>query len=82
MIPFFFANNNVIYAWWFPVHLRCMLFLVHKHPGVFQKLQFDKFVVFQLSCTFSGRAIAQAHADIKGESGAISVIYQLLEDER
>ena len=66
LIPFFFANNNVNYARWLPVHLKDMLSLEHKHPDV-----------FHFSHTFSAMAIDQAHehanAVIKGEGGAIGV---------
>ena len=77
LIPFFFANNNVNYARWLPVHLKDMLSLERKHPDVFQEFQFGKFVVFKASCTFSAMAIDQAHeqanAVIKGEGGAFGV---------
>ena len=77
LIPFFFANNNVNYARWLPVHLKDMLSLEHKHPDVFQEFQCGKFVVFKSSRTFSAMAIDQAHeqanAVIKGEGGAIGV---------
>ena len=77
LIPFFFANNNVNYARWHPVHLKDILSLEHKHPDVFQEIQAGKFVVFTSSRTFSAMAIDQAHeqanAVIKGEGGAIGV---------
>ena len=77
LIPFFFSNNNINYARWLPVHLRDMLSLKHKHPGVFQEFQSGKFVVFKSSRTFSAIAIDQAHeqanAVIKGKGGAIGV---------
>ena len=53
LMPFFFANNNINFARWLPVHLRDMLSLEHKHPDVFQEFQFGKFVVFKSSRTFS-----------------------------
>ena len=77
LIPFSFANNNINYARWLPVHLRDMLSLEHKHPGVFHEFQSGKFVVFKTIRTFSAIAIDQAHeqanAVIKGEGGAIGV---------
>ena len=77
LIPFFFANNNVNYARWLPVHLRDMLSLEHKHPDVFEEFQSGRFVVFKSSRDFSAMAIDQAHeqanAIIKGEGGAIGV---------
>ena len=60
-IPFFFANNNINYARWLPVHVRDMLSLEHKHPCVFQEFQSGKFVVFKSSGTFSAIVIDQAH---------------------
>ena len=38
-IPFFFANNNVNYAHWLPIHLKDMLSLEHKHPDILQEFQ-------------------------------------------
>ena len=77
LIPFFFANNNVNYARWRPVHHKDMLSLEHKHPDVFQEFLSGKFVVFKSSCTLSVMAMDQAHeqanAVIKGEGGAIVV---------
>ena len=56
---------------------RDTLSLEHKHPGVFQEFQSDKFVVFKSSRTFSAIAIDQAHEQannvIKVEGGAIGV---------
>ena len=57
LMPFIFANNNVNYARWLPVHLKDMLSLEHKHPNVFQEFQSGKFVVFTSSRTFSAIAI-------------------------
>ena len=74
LLPFFFANNNINYARWLPVHLRDMLSLEHKHldPGVFQESPSGK-----SSRTFSAIAIDQAHeqanAVIKDECDAIGV---------
>ena len=33
MIPYFFANNNVNYARWIPIHLRYMMVLDEQHPS-------------------------------------------------
>ena len=77
LIPLFFANNNVNYARWLPVHLTVMLSLEHKHPYVFQEFQSCKFVVFTSRRTFSTMAIDQAYEQanvvIKGEGDAIGV---------
>ena len=34
LIPYFFANNNVNYARWLPIHLRDMSTLWEKHPSL------------------------------------------------
>ena len=77
LIPFFFANNNLNYERWLPVHLKDMLFLEHEHPDVFREFQSGKFVVFTSSRTFSAMAFDQPHeqanAVIKDEGGAIGV---------
>ena len=77
LIPYFFANNNVNYARWLPIHFRDMVTLEKKHPQVAQEFQNGKFVVHKSSRQFSAVAIDQAHeqanAVIKGDGGAIGV---------
>ena len=34
LIPYFFANNNMNYARWLPIHLRDMSILGEKHPQI------------------------------------------------
>ena len=34
MVPYFFANNNVNYARWIPIHLRDMMVLEEQNPDV------------------------------------------------
>ncbi|RXN31429.1 hypothetical protein ROHU_004760 [Labeo rohita] len=77
LIPFFFANNNVNYARWLPIHLRDMVSLEQTHPQIFSEFQLGKFVVHKTHREFSGIAIDQAHeqanAVVKGDGGAIGV---------
>ena len=49
LIPYFFANNNVNYEPWLPIHLRDLLTLEEKHPQVAQEFCSGKFVVHK-SC--------------------------------
>ena len=77
LIPLFFANNNVNYARWLPIHLRDMVTLEHTHPEVFNEFQLGNFVVHKTNREFSGLAIDQAHeqanAVVKGDGGAIGL---------
>ncbi|KAJ8353458.1 hypothetical protein SKAU_G00210250 [Synaphobranchus kaupii] len=77
LIPYFFANNNVNYARWLPVHLRDMLTLHQIHPELALEFHNGRFVVHKSSWEFSAMAIDQAHeqanALIKGDGGAVSV---------
>lgn len=77
LLPYFFANNNVNYARWLPVHLRDMLSLEEKHPAIATEFSNGKFVVHKSGRDFSALAIDQAHeqanAIIKGDGGAIGI---------
>ena len=77
LIPYFFANNNVHYARWLPIHYRDMVTLGQKHPQLAQEFQSGNFVVHKSSRQFSAMAIDQAHeqanAVIKADGGAIGV---------
>lgn len=77
LIPFFFANNNINYARWLPIHLKDMVSLEQTHPGVFHEFQLGKFVVHKTHREFSSIAIDQAHeqanAVVKGDGGAIGI---------
>ncbi|KAJ8351073.1 hypothetical protein AAFF_G00156320 [Aldrovandia affinis] len=61
LIPYFFANNNVNYARWLPIHYRDMVTLEQKHPQLAQEFQSGNFVVHKSSRQFSAMAIDQAH---------------------
>jgi len=77
LIPYFFANNNVNYARWLPIHLRDMLTLKEKHPKVAEEFEMGRFVIHKSCREFSGMAIDQAHeqanAVIKADGGAIGI---------
>lgn len=77
LLPYFFANNNINYARWLPVHLRDMLSLEQRHPQIAAEFQQGNFVVCKSQRAFSALAIDQAHeqanATIKGDGGAIGV---------
>lgn len=77
LIPYFFANNNVNYARWLPVHLRDMMALEQQHPEVAREFHKGNFVVHKSRREFSAMAIDQAHeqnnAVIKGDGGAVGL---------
>jgi len=61
LMPFFFANNNVNYARWLPIHLRDMMLLEEAHPQLAAEFHSGKFVVHKSNREFSALAIDQAH---------------------
>ena len=77
LIPYFFANNNVNYARWLPVHFRDMMSLEKQHQEVAREFHKGNFVVHKSRRDFSAMAIDQAHeqnnAAIKGDGGAIGL---------
>lgn len=77
LIPLFFANNNVNYARWLPIHLHDMYYIEQRHPEVAQEFYKGNFVVHKSRREFSAMAIDQAHeqnnAVIKGDGGAIGL---------
>ena len=77
LIPYFFANNNVNYARWLPIHFRDMMTLAQKHPQLANEFHRGKFVVHKSGRDFSAMAINQAHeqanAVIKADGAAIGV---------
>ena len=54
-------QRHTNYARWIPVHLRDMVSLNDKHPGVFAEFSKGTFVVKKTTHVFSGIAINQAH---------------------
>ena len=77
LIPYFFANNNVNYARWLPVHLKDMMSLEQQHPEVAREFHKGNVVVHKPRREFSAIAIDQAHeqnnAVIKGDGGAVGL---------
>ena len=75
LVPYFFANNNVNYARWIPIHLRDMMSLEQQHPDVAREFHKGNFVIHKSRREYSALAIDQAHeqnnAVIKGDGGAI-----------
>ena len=61
LIPYFFANNNVNYARWLPIHYRDMVSLDQKHPQLALEFQSGNFVVHKSCREFSAMAFDQAH---------------------
>ena len=77
IVPWFFALGHTNYARWIPVHLRDMVFLHDKHPGVFAEFRKGNFVVKKTTHVFSGIAIDKAHgqnnASVNGDGGAVGL---------
>ena len=77
LISYFFANNNINYARWLPIHIRDMMCIEKQHPYVTREFYQGNFVVHKSDRNFSAMAIDQAHkqnnAVIKGNRGAIGV---------
>lgn len=71
LVPYFFANNNVNYARWLPIHLRDMMCIEEQQPEVAGEFHKGNFVVHKSDKAFSAVAIDQAHewlnAVIKGD---------------
>lgn len=77
LIPYMFANNNVNYARWLPIHLRDMMGLEKAHPQLAAIFKAGGFVIHKTTRNFSAMAVDQAHeqanAVIKGDGGAIGI---------
>lgn len=77
LVPYFFANNNVNYARWIPIHLRDMMSLEQQHPDVTRKFHKGNFAIHKSRREYSALAIDQAHehnnAVIKGDGGEIGL---------
>ena len=78
LIPYFFANNNINYARWLPIHLRDMMSIEQQHPQVAREFHKGNFVVHKTCREFSAISIDQAHeqnnAVIKDDGGAVGFI--------
>ena len=77
LAPWFHALDHTQYARWIPVHLRNMVALPMKHPGVAIEFDAGNFTVRKTKNVFSCIPIDQAHeqnnALIKGDGGAVGV---------
>ena len=77
LIPYMYANNNVNYARWLPIHLIDMMTLEERHPQIAEAFHAGKFVVHKSDRDFSAMAMDQAHeqanAIIKGDGGAVGI---------
>ena len=77
LAPWFHALNHTNYARWLPVHLRDIVELPTKHPGIAKEFSNGSFTVKKTSRVFSSIAINQAHeqnnAYIKGDGGAVGL---------
>ena len=73
LIPYFFANNNVNYALWLPVHLKNMMSHEQQHPQIAREFHKGNFVVHKSRREFSAIALDQVHEEnnavIKGDGG-------------
>lgn len=77
LIPYFFANNNINYARWLPIHLRGMMSIEQLHLEVAREFHKGNFVVHKSCRQFSAISIDQAHeqnnAVIKDDGGAVGL---------
>ena len=61
LVPWFHALDHTHYARWIPVHLRDMIALSMKHPGVAREFGAGNFTVRKTKNVFSCIPIDQAH---------------------
>jgi len=77
LIPKFFANNNMNYARWLPIHWQDMMSLDQQNPDVAREFHKGNFVIHKSEREFSALAIDQAHeqnnAVIKGDGEAVGL---------
>ena len=77
LVPWFHSLDHTHYARWIPVHLRDMIALPMKHPGVAREFRAGNFTVRKTKNVFSSIPIDQAHeqnnALIKGDGGAVGL---------
>jgi len=77
LIPYSFGLDHVNYSRWLPIHLRDMVSLESKHPGIYREFAKGNFTIRKSTRVFSNMAIDQAHeqsnAVVKGDGGAIGL---------
>ena len=76
-VTWFFALDHTHYSRWLFVHIRDMIMLSEKQPGVLAEFKAGKFVIYKTSNKFSVMAIYQCHeqnnALVKRSGGAIGL---------
>ena len=77
IVAWFFALDHTHYSRWLSVHIRDMMMLSEKQPGVLAEFTAGKFVIYKTSNKFSAMAIDQCHeqnnALVKGSRGTIGL---------
>ena len=77
IVAWFFALDHTLYSTWLSVHIRDMMTLSEKQPGVLAEFKAGKFVIYNTSNKFSAMAIDQCHeqnnALVKGSGAAIGL---------
>ena len=77
MAKWFFALDRTNYARWIPVHLKDLLELKMKHPGLHEEFENGKFTAQRTANSFSAMALDQAHEQlnsfVKGDGGAVGL---------
>ena len=77
IVTWFFALDHTHYSRWLSVHIRDMMMLSEKQPGVLTAFKAGKFVIYRTSNKFSAMAIDQCHEQnnppVKGSGGAIGL---------
>ena len=77
IVTWFFALDHTHYSRWLSVHIRDMMMLSEKQPGVLAEFKAGKFVIYKTSNKFFAMAICQCHeqnnALVKGSWGAIGL---------
>ena len=77
MAKWFFALDRTNYARWISVHLKDLLELKMKHPGLHEEFENGKFTAQRTANSFSAMALDQAHEQlnsfVKGDGGAVGL---------
>ena len=77
IVTWFFALDHTHYSRWLSLHIRDMMMLSEKQPGVLAEFKAGKFVTYKTSNKISAMAIDQCYeqnnAVVKGSGGAIGL---------
>ncbi|CAC5365145.1 unnamed protein product [Mytilus coruscus] len=71
LIRIFYANNNVNFAGWLPIHLRDMMLLDNTHRQLAAEFHIGEFVIHKSNLEFSALAIEQAQSCQKSQLATI-----------